>query len=60
MISNSNDKTNFLLEFLLTNRKVANLCKALSNNSSFNIELLKTQTSKIEQSRGTVNSRISC
>ena len=52
MIGNSNDKTNFLHELLLTNRKVANLCKALANNSSTDVKLLKTQLSKMVQSEG--------
>ena len=60
MISNSSYKTDFLPEFLLTNRQVANLCKDLSNNSSFNVKSLKTQFSKIVPSEGTINSRIPC
>ena len=52
MIGNSNNKTNFLHELLLTNRKVANLCKALANNSSTDVKLLKTQLSKMVQSEG--------
>ena len=33
MIGNSDDKTNFSHELLLTNRQVANLCEAFANNS---------------------------
>ena len=32
MILNSDDKTNFPGRLLLTNRQVANLCKAFANN----------------------------
>ena len=32
MISNFDDETNFLHKLLLTNRQVANLCKAFANN----------------------------
>ena len=34
MIGNSDDKTNFPHELLLTNRQAANLCKDFRNNSS--------------------------
>ena len=33
MIGNSDDKTNFLHELLLTNRQVENLCETFANNS---------------------------
>ena len=33
MVSNSNDTTNFPRELLLTNRRVANICKAFANHS---------------------------
>ena len=52
MIGNSNDETNFPHELLLTNRQVANLRKALANNSSTDIMLSKTQLSKTVQSGG--------
>ena len=42
----------FHINLLLTNRQVANLCKSLVNNSSVNIKLLKTESSKIIQSGG--------
>ena len=43
MIGNSDDETNFTHESLLTNRKVTNLRKAFTNNSSTDIKLSKTQ-----------------
>ena len=52
MICDSNDKTNFPHELLLTNRQVANLCKAFANYLSADIELSKTQLSKMIQSGG--------
>ena len=52
MIGNSNDNTNFPHELLLTNRQVANLCKAFAKNTSTDIKLSKTQLSKITQSGG--------
>ena len=52
MVSNSNDNTNFPHELLLTNRQVANICKAFANHSSTDIELSKTQLSKMTQSGG--------
>ena len=50
MIGNSDDKTNFPNELLLTNRPVANLRKAFANNSSTDIKLSKTQLSKMIES----------
>ena len=41
MIGNSDDETNFPRKLVLTNRQVANLWKAFSNNSSINIKLSK-------------------
>ena len=52
MTGNSNDKTNFPHELLLTNRQVANLRKAFGNNLSTDIELSKTQISKMIKSEG--------
>ena len=52
IIGNSNDETNFSHELLLTNRQVANLCKAFASNSSTGIKLSKTQLSKMVQSGG--------
>ena len=52
MVGDSDDKTNFLHELLLTNRKVANLRKAFTNYLSTDIKLSKTQISKMRQSGG--------
>ena len=40
MISNFDDETNFLHKLLLTNRQVANLCKAFANNLSANTMII--------------------
>ena len=42
MIINSDDKTNFPHELLLTNKQVTNLRKAFTDNSSTDIKLLRT------------------
>ena len=47
-----NDETNFPHKLLLTNRQVADLCKAFANNLSSDIKLSKTQISKMIQSGG--------
>ena len=47
MICDSNDKTNFPHNLLLTVRQVSRLCKIFANNSSANKKLSKTQLSKI-------------
>ena len=52
MIGNSDDKTNFPHELLLSNKQVANLRKAFANNLSTDIKLSKTQLSKMIQSGG--------
>ena len=52
MIGNSDDETNFPHKLLLTNRQVANLCKAFANHTSTDIKLPKTQLSKMIQSSG--------
>ena len=44
------NETNFPHKLLLTNRQVANLCKAFSNYLSTDIKLSKTQLSKMIQS----------
>ena len=49
MIDDSNDETNVTHELLFTFIRVSRLCKAFANNSSNNIELSKTQLSKIVQ-----------
>ena len=52
MIGDSNDKTNFPHELLLTDRQVSSLRKAFANNSSVDIKFSKTQLSKMIQSGG--------
>ena len=52
MIGDSNDKTNFPNELLLTDRQVSSTRKAFSNNSSVDIKFSKTQLSKMIQSGG--------
>ena len=52
MIVDSNDKTNFPHELLLTGRQVSSIRKAFANNSSVNIEFSKAQLSKMIQSGG--------
>ena len=54
MIGDSNDKTNFPHEILLTDRQVSSIRKAFSNNSSVDIKFSKTQLSKMIQSEGSV------
>ena len=54
MIGDSNDKTNFRHELLLTDRQVSSTRKAISNNSSVDIKFSKTQLSKMIQSEGSV------
>ena len=46
------DETNFPHKVILTNRQVANLCKAFANHSSADIKLSKTQLFKMIQSGG--------
>ena len=50
MVGNSNDGTNFPYKLILTDRHIARLRRAFSNNSSTNIKLSKTQISKMIQS----------
>ena len=52
MIRNSDDETNFPHNLLLTNRQVANFCKAFANYLSTHIKLSKTHLSKMMQSGG--------
>ena len=49
IIGNSDNKTNFPHKLLLTNRQVANLCKAFANCLSTDVNLSKTQLSKMIQ-----------
>ena len=46
------NEANFPHQLLLTNRQVANICKAFASNSSIDIKLSKTQLLKIIQSGG--------
>ena len=52
MIGDSNDRTNFPHELLLTDRQVSSIRKAFSNNSSADIKFSKTHLSKMIQSGG--------
>ena len=52
MIGDSNDKTDFPHELLLSDRQVSSTRKAFSNNSSVDIKFPKTQLSKMIQSGG--------
>ena len=52
MTGNSDNKTNFPHELLLTNRQVANLLQAFASNSWTDIKLSTTQLSKMIQSSG--------
>ena len=49
MIGNSNDKTNFPHELLLTDRQVSSIRKSFENNSSADIKFSKIQLSKMVQ-----------
>ena len=49
MIGNSDDETNFLHKLLLTNRQIANLCKAFANHTTTHIKLSKAQLTKIQK-----------
>ena len=52
MIGDSNDKTNFPHELLLTDRQVSSICKAFANNSCVDIKFSITQLSNMIQSGG--------
>ena len=52
LIGDSNNKTNFPNELLLTNRQVSSIRKAFANNSLVDIKFSKTQLSKMIQSGG--------
>ena len=47
-----NNETNFPHELLLTGRQVSNIRKSFANNSSIDIELSRTQLSKMIQLGG--------
>ena len=46
MVGDSDDKTNFPHELLVTDRQVSSIRKAFSNNPSADIKFSKTQLSK--------------
>ena len=52
VIGNSEDETNFRHKLLLTNRQVTNFRKAFANHTSTDINLSKTQLSKMIQLEG--------
>ena len=52
LIINSNDETNFLHKFLLTDTKVSKICKAFVNGSLASIKFSKTELPKIKQLGG--------
>ena len=52
MIGNSDDGTNFPHKLLLTNRQVANLCKAFPNKTTTDSKLSKIQLPKMMQLGG--------
>ena len=47
MVGNSNDEINFPHKLLLTNRQILSLRKAFANHTSVDIELPKTQLTKM-------------
>ena len=51
MIGNSDDETNFPHKLLLTNRQVANVCKAFASHTSTDINLSKAQLTKMQKCR---------
>ena len=60
MIGDSNEKTNFPHELLLTDRQVSNIRKAFANNSSVDIKFSKTQLLKMIQSGGFLGKLLGC
>ena len=49
MIGNSDDELNFPHKLLLTNRQVANLCKAFANHTPTDVKLSKAQLTKMQR-----------
>ena len=49
MIGNSDDEANFPHKLLLTNRQVANICKAFANHTSTDTKLSKAQLTKMQE-----------
>ena len=58
-VGNSNDNTNFPHKLLLTDRQVANIRKAFSNNLSRDVKFSKTQLLKMMQSGGFLGNLLS-
>ena len=59
MVGNSNGITNFPHKSLLTDRQVANIRKAFSNNLSKDVKFSKTQLLKMMQSGGFLGNLLS-
>ena len=59
MVGNSNDNTNFPHKLLLSDRQVANIRKAFSNNLSGDVKFSKTQLLKMMQSGGFLGNLLS-
>ena len=59
MVGNSNDNSNFPYKLLLTDRQVANIRKAFSNNLSRDVKFSKTQLLKMSQSGGFLGNLLS-
>ena len=59
MVGNSNDNINFPRKLLLTDRQVANICKAFANNLSTDVKFSKTQLLKMSQSGGFLGNLLS-
>ena len=59
MVGNSNDNTNFPHKLLLTDRQVANIRKAFSNNLSRDVKFSKTHLLKMMQSGGYLGNLLS-
>ena len=49
MIGNSDDETNFPHTLLLTNRQIANLCRAFADHTSTDVKLSKAQLTKMKK-----------
>ena len=59
MVGNSNDNSNFPYKLLLTDRQVANISKAFSNNFSRDVKFSKTKLLKMMQSGGFLGNLLS-
>ena len=49
MVGNSDDETNFLHKFLLSNRQTLSLRKAFNNHTSADIKFSKAQLTKMQK-----------